>query len=1099
MNCKSFLKTVLMAVLVAFSLLPSRGAAKIRTQRAEKSGPVNIDLLIVYDSRAAKWVEGRGGIEEFAASNVKKSNEALAHTGLDSLFSFRLVGVMALKTDCGSEITTNILENMQAAVGEFKDVAAKRNELGADIVSLFIDTGMENGVSGFGYSLRDDPNWNSDDFSYFERAALNICAIRAVDHGHTLTHELGHNMGAGHSDKQAGSPGPQFFDYSAAYYFSSGEAHYHTIMAYGCDGSTSIGYTEIPYFSSPNHQYSGVTVGDADHDNTRTLSRTYLTVSEFREEGGTGAGHVPAVWCSSRKEALDAAYSAGKKVLLLAGYAEDPSTLDTRDISCEAKTARAKLDGGYVLWYCNATDAKQWSEASRYFDELDDIYNPGVTVIDPLAPTKAAKCASGHHSTAELLKLLDGAETVPAGVESVEAVVPDLVMGEAQCYVTGVVTNSRGEKVCVTNSATWRIVDGTAAVVSEGGLMRSVAGAYGPVTVEAKFDIWGESRMLRRTVDVIDAGVVTKLSVEGEDMLDLYDKDRANFTAWLQCADGSRRQIQAKWSVEGDGVKYAQMSDAGELSFSSADCSYTVYQVGTARVSAVFGPFSGRKETLIYGPGYVYVSDANLNRDTLWPGATVTIDPKYVRWWRHGVLENETSNFSDVEFGWRLQCSGYEERTGSGLTFTVPADAFSTDGKCFVGVTARPKRDRYYCWMDASLQCSFSKEAPSNPGGKDDPENPSDPGGKDDPEEPSNPGGEGGSGTHVEPAVRYVLYEAVSGVPQLGEASVYDGYLHGDDGAVAGTLQVKVAKAKLNKKTGVTSSAVAVTIVPEGGKKQTLKTVLNVITGETMPVSGKDGRWLSLTIGARGMSGKFGTSYRIDGAKNLFAAKDKGVQAEGNRILNAWLGVVNVAWRGGENAGAPYQTFSVTIAKKGKVKVSGALADGTKVSASSQLIIGEKWCCVPVAWAKKGASLSFAVWLPKGVGEPAVVGLGDGVAVGKPGAVRNGAVFGVDSDAMAALWRGRLPGTLLVDMLPAGVAISGSGAKWQLPPESKAIGFKLSYKAKDGSFKGSFKAFSDTGGKPKATAVSVTGVVIGGKGYGAATVKKVGSVAATVK
>ena len=58
---------------------------------------------------------------------------------------------------------------------------------------------------------------------------------------------------------------------------------------------------------------------------------------------------------------------------------------------------------------------------------------------------------------------------------------------------------------------------------------------------------------------------------------------------------------------------------------------------------------------------------------------------------------------------------------------------------------------------------------------------------------------------------------------------------------------------------------------------------------------------------------------------------------------------------------------------------------------------------------------------------------------------------------------------------------------------------KLTYTAKTGAFKGSFKAYADANGKPKATTVNVTGVLIDGVGYGAATVKKVGGVGVTVE
>ena len=99
--------------------------------------------------------------------------------------------------------------------------------------------------------------------------------------------------------------------------------------------------------------------------------------------------------------------------------------------------------------------------------------------------------------------------------------------------------------------------------------------------------------------------------------------------------------------------------------------------------------------------------------------------------------------------------------------------------------------------------------------------------------------------------------------------------------------------------------------------------------------------------------------------------------------------------------------------------------------------------------------------------------------------------------------------------LPNGVAVGG-GAKWTLPKagemqlakdgtvDAAKLGenpsaLKLTYKAKDGTFKGSFKAYSDANGKPKGATVKVTGVLVNGTGYGAVTVKGGGGVAVTVE
>jgi hypothetical protein len=103
----------------------------------------------------------------------------------------------------------------------------------------------------------------------------------------------------------------------------------------------------------------------------------------------------------------------------------------------------------------------------------------------------------------------------------------------------------------------------------------------------------------------------------------------------------------------------------------------------------------------------------------------------------------------------------------------------------------------------------------------------------------------------------------------------------------------------------------------------------------------------------------------------------------------------------------------------------------------------------------------------------------------------------------------------MTDYLPDGVSVTQSGKKWVLPKAGKIAmkkgvvddskkgdnpaALKISYKAADGSFKGSFKAYADVGGKLKTTTVNVTGVMIDGVGYGTATIKKVGSVPVSIE
>ena len=352
----------------------------------------------------------------------------------------------------------------------------------------------------------------------------------------------------------------------------------------------------------------------------------------------------------------------------------------------------------------------------------------------------------------------------------------------------------------------------------------------------------------------------------------------------------------------------------------------------------------------------------------------------------------------------------------------------------------------------------------------------------------------------------YYLYGDVGGaVPAV--AATYDGYLYRDE-EIAGTITVKVGKP--NKKNGLAS--VKATVELAGGKK-TLKAAGNgkaLMAGDaptTVALAG--GEACEVTLGSDGIKGTYG-AYGIDGARNVFVSKDSQDKAAASSALRAWQGAVTVAWEGAQG----WNGISVSIAGKGKVKVSGNLADGTKVSAKGQLVAGEEWCCVPVLETKK-SHLAFMLWLPldaSGTALPGTIGLGDGVKAGKPRYLRGDPpTFHVDSAAFNAMW-----GQAALPYLPNGVPVRG-GVKWDLPKAGKVVyvkgtatvdetklgdnpsALKLKYKSKDGTFSGSFKAYAEVSGKPKGTTVNVTGVLVDGVGYGTAAVKTVGRVPVTLE
>ena len=354
-----------------------------------------------------------------------------------------------------------------------------------------------------------------------------------------------------------------------------------------------------------------------------------------------------------------------------------------------------------------------------------------------------------------------------------------------------------------------------------------------------------------------------------------------------------------------------------------------------------------------------------------------------------------------------------------------------------------------------------------------------------------------------EPEAEHVLYAEAAGAAPTEAMSEYNGCLVDAEGNVKGTIQVKVGKP--GKKDG--KAAVSATVVV-GAKKVALKAADKgkaeiASDGPTeIELVGKGAEACEVVLGAEALSGFYG-AYVIDGARNFFASKNKGEASDADKLAAGLVGSYNLAWNGGVAA--------VTVAKKGKVKVSGTLSNGTKLTANSQLLIGEEWFCVPVAVQK--ANLSFVLWISRDGGDAAVEGLGGDAVLGRPGTLKTGATFDMDFAALGAIL-----GMDVLPYLPDGLSVEQKGTKWVVAGGAKAgkitmkkgvlddskaganpSGLKLTYKAKDGTFKGSFKVYSEANGKLKTTTVNVAGILINGVGHGTATMKGKGSVAVTIE
>ena len=240
-----------------------------------------VDMLVAYDRPAAAWAKANGGgVTNLAQQCVARMNGALANNGLDATFRFRLVGVLAVDAD-GDGNLNDTLNKVTQKTGAWAAVSAMRDAVGADVVSTMVDTGSAYGTTGLGWALEQT---TASDMRNFSEYAYNVLSVRAAAQSHVMTHETGHNMGAGHADAQTSSPGPQSFDYSRGFYFTGTDKRaYHTIMAYNTDGYGNS-YNAAPIFSDPDNNWAGVPAGDATHDNAQVLARTYAAVAQFRAQ-----------------------------------------------------------------------------------------------------------------------------------------------------------------------------------------------------------------------------------------------------------------------------------------------------------------------------------------------------------------------------------------------------------------------------------------------------------------------------------------------------------------------------------------------------------------------------------------------------------------------------------------------------------------------------------------------------------------------------------------------------------------------------------------------------------------------------------------------
>ena len=266
----------------------------------------HVDVLVAYDTSAAQWISNASlGQQTFAEGQIAKANKVLQNSGLGDVFDFRLVGIHSGAFTYKDMVTT-LKEAVASTEQSWTALRSDRDKAGADMVMILVNTGKSSGQMGnsngmepyvgpslerkYGLDFSGAEEW----LKWFAESAYGIVDVAAANDGYTFVHEMGHIMGAGHADIISVAPGPQLYDYSRAVMAQGSDNNYYsTVMGYNVTGySGSPYYTVLPYFSSPNvkNPDTGDALGDATHDNVRTLRNTYAKVAAFRAEASSPSG-----------------------------------------------------------------------------------------------------------------------------------------------------------------------------------------------------------------------------------------------------------------------------------------------------------------------------------------------------------------------------------------------------------------------------------------------------------------------------------------------------------------------------------------------------------------------------------------------------------------------------------------------------------------------------------------------------------------------------------------------------------------------------------------------------------------------------------------
>lgn len=250
----------------------SLGMAPMAEDAAAADEGAVIDVMVIYTPAARQAGGGAGRMLQQIQLAVAETNEGFANSRMSQ--RLRLVGYGEVNYRESGDFQVDLDRLGGNGDGYLDEIHAIRDRVGADLVSLWVETGN---YCGLGWIL--NPSRPNTQLGF--NVVMRHCATSEFVFGH----ELGHNMGATHAPEDPNSGGA--YPYSFGFKQVVRAPYFRTIMAYACTGGLVC--PRVNLWSSPDLSWQGLPAGTrAKNDNRSTLIKTASLVASFRKSTQTG-------------------------------------------------------------------------------------------------------------------------------------------------------------------------------------------------------------------------------------------------------------------------------------------------------------------------------------------------------------------------------------------------------------------------------------------------------------------------------------------------------------------------------------------------------------------------------------------------------------------------------------------------------------------------------------------------------------------------------------------------------------------------------------------------------------------------------------------